>query len=477
MRIILVLGAIALPLAACETIEDPGTPPSLQLQTEPAPEESILDEITPPNDLLAGGEVGRPVALPSETVGDYRFHDHRAAVATRGFLNDIHAAIAACDRAAYDLARDRWLNHRYERGAQETSIPGLHDGIADSAAERAQDAAELEQMYRERPRFPVPCPPQTAMADPAWESGHWVLASAGWGWADLPATGIGFQRPDGEPERFALETADDFDTGRIGFEWAGLYPGVVLGVEYGEGDASSAGEVPAGTNIDTGVVYGALSPSGSSGINIGDRGSQNATDSEFDYWHLKAKVFLPGGRPGFRPFAYADYLRSETRHDLSYFYEGGGGFVFLVQQDRIQTLEEQAFGAGLGVLFSQQFSERWAWHALGSIGGLFRDTELRSWEHNQSNFGPMSDRDFVIERHRSDDGFGMTGTLAVGLEYRLTPRVSLGAGAHVTTLDEVGAIFNPSSGDQVFFDGLETGLTRGRASTWGAQAAIRIKLN
>jgi hypothetical protein len=312
----------------------------------------------------------------------------------------------------------------------------------------------------------------------AFLEGGFFLAQGGVGETDLPTTGIGFQRPSGQPERFAEETAGTFDTRRIGVEWLGPVGGnpIGLGLEYGQGDARTAGEVPAGTGIETGIVYGALSPAGSSGINVGDRGSQNTTDSEFDYWHFKLKSFLPMGGPRFRPFVYANYLRVETRHDMSYHYEGtGGGFVFKVEQDRMQTLEESYFGGGVGFVFSQPLSDRAAFHAVASVGGLFRNSDLTSREHNRSNFGPASDRDFMIDRDLSDDGVSATGSLAIAVEYAVTPRVSLGVGAHVTTISEVGAIFNPSSGDQVFFDGLETSLTGGDALTHGVQIGARFR--
>ncbi|HYC73212.1 hypothetical protein [Brevundimonas sp.] len=324
----------------------------------------------------------------------YRFHDHRAADASGRFLTDLDAAIAVCDEAAYNAARERWLARTYDAEAQARRSTAFDAAHADSAAKREQDAAELERLYRERPRYPRPCPPQTAAGPFQSFGGKWAMVTAGRGATELPTTGIGFQRPSGEDERLALETAYRFDTRRLGVEasfgWAGLSPSVI-GLEYGEGDSSTMGEAPAGTGIETGIVFNALSPSGSSGYNVGDRGSQNTTMSEFDYWHLYAKGFLPGDGP----------IR----------------------------------------------------------------LELSSREHNQANFGPMSDRDFRIERERSADVFGVTGTFALGVEHALTQRLSLGFGGHITTLEEVGAVYNPQSGDEAFFEGREVDLASGRATT------------
>ncbi|MBX9460075.1 MAG: hypothetical protein KL785_01920 [Brevundimonas sp.] len=129
--------------------------------------------------------------------------------------------------------------------------------------------------------------------------------TAGWAAIELPTTGIGFQRPYGGDERFALETADRIDVQRIGaeasFDWNGGYP-MVAGLEYGEGGDTIMGEVPAGTGIDTGVVFNALSPAGSSGFNVGDRGSQNMTDTDLEYWHVVRQGLpsFPRTGPAFR---------------------------------------------------------------------------------------------------------------------------------------------------------------------------------
>lgn len=476
MRKILLLGAAILPLAACESfgIQDPGMdPPSLRMQSELPPEESILDEIEPPTDLLSGGEAGRPPPPPSQQSRGYRFHDHRAADASDHFLTDLDAAIAICDRAAYDAARDRWLAQSYEADAQARRSTAFDAAYADSAPKREQDAAELARMYRERPRYPVPCPRETASY-----GSNWGMLTAGWATIELPTTGIGFKRPLGGDESFALETSDKIDVDRLGvegsFDWSGLYP-TLVGLEYGEGDGRTAGEVPAGGDIDTGSVFNALSPAGMSGMFVGNRGSLSVTGTELEYWHVYGKAFLPLEGP-VRPFIYADFLHSETRHDMSFLFEGViGGSTYHVEQDRMQTVTDRSIGGGVGVLFSASLADRWRVHALGSIGGLFRESELRSREHNQANFGPMSDRDFWIERDRKADGFGVTGTLAIGVEYSLTERLSLGFGGHITTLEEVGAVYNPESGDDVFFDGREVDLTSGRATSWGGQIALRYQ--
>src|SRR3546814_6499808 len=97
-------------------------------------------------------------------------------------------------------------------------------------------------------------------------------------------------------------------------------------------------------------------------------------------------------------------------------------------------------------------------------------TDLTSVERNLCNFCPASDRDFIIAIDDSDDGFGFHGEVGAALELRLSPAVSLFVGGSADYWSSVGAIFNPSSGDEVFFDG----LNRSEEHTSELQSLMRI---
>ena len=89
------------------------------------------------------------------------------------------------------------------------------------------------------------------------------------------------------------------------------------------------------------------------------------------------------------------------------------------------------------------------------------------------------DDDFELRFDEEDEG--VSGAFAVGgyVEYQLTPRVSIGAGIDGAYLTSVGAVVNPSSGDEVFFDGLTTRLgvapARRAASASDAKSTCAVR--
>src|SRR3546814_7146589 len=91
------------------------------------------------------------------------------------------------------------------------------------------------------------------------------------------------------------------------------------------------------------------------------------------------------------------------------------------------------------------------------------------------NFCPASDRDFIIAIDDSDDGFGFHCEVGAALELRLSPAVSLFVGGSADYWSSVGAIFNPSSGDEVFFDGLNTALRTEDVWPWRAGGGLIVR--
>src|SRR5690606_1485504 len=140
----LLCGAASLILGGCGFFDDltGRDPPSLILQTGPADEtrESILDELTPTRDLLM-----QHADLEPNVVGPYSFHDRWPADIPQRFLSDLGRAIAECDRAAYDQARENWINQRYDPGHQGRSVS---EAINDRERE---DLQNLIRVYNERP--------------------------------------------------------------------------------------------------------------------------------------------------------------------------------------------------------------------------------------------------------------------------------------------------------------------------------------
>lgn len=278
-------------------------------------------------------------------------------------------------------------------------------------------------------------------------------------------------------------------SGLLGFSAADIH--FRLGVHYGEGDASNSFAIPAGGGVDAGVVNGDNAPSGSSGI-IAPFGLTGAT-------RIKARTL--GGRidvglaslagrakteedaaptPHDRVilgYSYFDYAHIERDHRLSAAASGvSGGFTFNFAQQRDQEIREDRFGAGLGIRGAIPIGPTVLAHFDLAAGGYYRSTDLSSTEHDTSNFGPASDRDFRIDIKDSDDGFGVDVELRAAMELLVSPRVSVLALGGAGYQSRAGSIFNPHSGDQVFFDGLHTALATDSTWSWQAGAGIRILL-
>jgi hypothetical protein len=152
-----------------------------------------------------------------------------------------------------------------------------------------------------------------------------------------------------------------------------------------------------------------------------------------------------------------------------------GGFAFAFSQDRMQELAESSFEAGLRGSVSIPIVPALAARGDASGGLYYRQTDLRSVERNMSNFGPLDDRDFTIDMRQSDNGFGFHGSLGVGLSLDLGGDVTLGLGGAVEYRSDIGAIFNPSSGDQVFFDGRSTELTTSHVWSRSVRFGVRLR--
>ena len=295
------------------------------------------------------------------------------------------------------------------------------------------------------------------------------------GLGDLDAStwaGTGFQRAGGEPETFAGRNADAIRMRMLGVvlfplayrEWL-----ISASALHGEGDERSTGRVPDGTGIDTGFVYGDFSPGGSTGLNIADRGLDWVSETDVAILNLKLKAVWQASSP-VTWFLFADYLNTRRRYD-----SGAMAEVFgeILTQERNQKLTDEFAGGGVGLQFEQRagpvFIGGWA------SGGLFhRSSELTAWERNVCALCGVQDADFTLNFDESDDGLTWIAAAGLFAAVPLSETVSIGVGVDATYFDEVGAVFNPSSGDQVFVDGLSTGLTTTDATIYNFRLGLRV---
>lgn len=306
-----------------------------------------------------------------------------------------------------------------------------------------------------------------------------VLMGIGAGRTRLPETGIGFARPSGGgAERFAGAGPVHLDTmtAAISLLMFSSHGWSLLGgASYTWGDEQRGFDVPFGGD-DTGFVYGGLSPEGSSGLNAGDLGSSGVNGIDLETWTFEAKAIGPsrpvGARGEFRPFAFASYTRGDRRHSGSIAIDAFGQTL---TQRRDQGLNDDIFGVGFGGLYRYDLGGGGGLNLYGAAGLQHRSSELRSVEMVDCALCGGQDTLFDLRFDETDDA--LTYSLAAGLkwDFPVTDKVSLSLGADAAYLDEVGAVFNPQSGDQVFFEGRTTSLESGHAWTWniGFGAIVR----
>lgn len=320
--------------------------------------------------------------------------------------------------------------------------------------------------------------PDASLGGPIIRDKLWIWGN--YGRADVPTTGIGVQR-DGPlgtaPEEFAGTT-----DGRINSYGGGIaltLGSLTFAFDYAEGDGDTVFDIPANTGIDSGIVYGQLSPEGSSGI-ITPFGLQGQTRVEYTEWSLKASMPFHQGTLGeksrFVLSGFTRYTHSERdyRQSATYSGTGGNGFVFRFDQTRDQSVNDDIFELGIkGQLVCDWGGGVHPWISA-LAGGYYYDSSLNSMEVNSNNFSAPGDRNFRVDISDSRDGLGFHGSVGAGLSFDVAPNISLGLGGSYDYRSKAGSIFNPNSGDQVFFDGLTTELRTSDIWSWRIGAGVRL---
>ncbi|MGP1352530.1 MAG: hypothetical protein ACTS1Z_04345 [Parasphingopyxis sp.] len=481
--------------------------------------EPIVPEDDEPED-----ESGEPATEPAEPLPPSAPINERWSQAAREYAQ----ALADCDqeRARLWLERMRALVAERRRIAEAAEAAGEFGTVDPEDARRRLEAARNGLRYAEErfgQCFPVPediLPPEDEDGGGTPDSGgtpdtpdttpedsngdasigpgteiilnnprlrdRWLLNDPenifrfSWSRADFPESenGIGFRR-DGligaAPEEFAQGAPEGFwfFGGEVSIE---TVFGALFG-SYHEGDAARAFDIPAGA-ADTGIVYGDLSPGGSSGIAT-PFGVSGDIAVEFSEFEIGGEIDLfdnrkPGG--GFAIGIGFSYTASERSYaGLAGGSGSVGGPVLQFSQERMQEIEEDYFrfyGHAEAALPAGPFII----YPSGHIGLFYRDTRLRSAERNMNSFSLPADRDFMIEIDRDDDGIGFQGGAGVTIGLPLSDTVLIGVGGAIEYRSDAGAIFNPNSGDQVFFDGLSTDLTSGDRFDARLSIEARVRL-
>ncbi|HMO76061.1 MAG TPA: hypothetical protein PKD99_14805 [Sphingopyxis sp.] len=396
----------------------------------------------------------------------------------------VRVAGERCDPAAYQAAKDRLL--------------GLLDALIAAEPDEERSQALIRERDEVRRLMPPICDPEESILDeiedarpprrprglPSLQEEAYLPVEfwLGLDETDTPQTGIGVTRdgPSGSaPETDAGLTRDKVRTvgvgGSLGFPLGGTR--ATVSASYNWGDGGTAFDVAPISGGFNGAVNGALSPSGSSGIGAGSAALAGETRVDLSQFRLRADVTVLEPQPGNRIFFTFDYFREVRSHELSLTGTvSSGGSVIQFDQQRDQRIRDNAFGAGIGGEVRVPLGPALSARIEASAGGYHLNSDLHAIERNTSNFGPAADRDFTIATDEEDSGFGMAAEARVKLEYAVSPRFLIFAGGGASYRSRVGAIFNPNSGDQVFFEGLRTGLRTEDAWSWRLRAGFVVKL-
>lgn len=322
----------------------------------------------------------------------------------------------------------------------------------------------------------------------------------GFGQARVPQASGGFEEQGGE-EVAAGTSPRGIDyfrlAGFIEFN-AGSLP-LRFGASYGEGSGSSVFDVPSGTR--SGVVNGAESPNGSTGISAFEGVGGTARVERRDI--TVAGSVQIAGRGGIVPVFElglygggawneswfeeresfptqllfgASFWTSYTFSESDYGVRAGasgttsGGFSFAFEQDRAFEIREHLFGAGLAGGIAIPLAPRVTAHGGGSVGVFYRDSRLELTEVNTLNFGSDAPG-FSIELEDEDKRALFRGDLGAGVSVALGDDVALTIGGSASWFSNLAAPFAPEDGDAVL-DGVIAGL--GRDDAWIYQGTIGI---
>ncbi|MEP2988433.1 MAG: Plug domain-containing protein [Parasphingorhabdus sp.] len=290
-------------------------------------------------------------------------------------------------------------------------------------------------------------------------------------------TGIGFKSTGPGTETFAGTAPDRVDSFSVGGTLSAKVSDTITisgYYSYSEGDARSDFDIPAGGSIDVGNVYGGFSPSGSTGLNIGNRGLSGFNESDLSLHELKFSATHPLATEG--PFTSSATLfinalfmdrnyRSETNANV---------FGTPITQRRDQKVKDSLIGLG-GILNGRlQMADGVAATGSFASGIYYRDTDMRSLELNDCGLCPPADQNFSLNFEESDSGVSFAGTIAAGLEFDVTSTMKFTIGADAGYATDLGEIFNPSSGDQVLA-GETTRL--GKTNVWRWRGSIGLGLD
>ena len=361
------------------------------------------------------------------------------------------AAIGACDRAAFQAAKNRVLEALGQLISRDPNDQWLL----------------LERRRIEGLQFPNPCPPVETGYIPGGglpmveEDLQW-MAELGpvYRRFEIPPVNYGFLR-DG-PSGAAPETPAGFSEERVDMF------GFVLGVKaprigsfsfgYGEGSVSGSFQIPVlGNGGASGIVNTDQAPSTSTGVtgNFGTTGVTDVAIQTFEgVYRYHFSDVPPVGwtaepRISLNPFVGVTGVYRDRDHQalLEIVTTLGSGFQVQVSQQLDQEVTEHELGALLGLDATAQLGSNVRVDLRAEAGLYHFDFDLHSLETRTQNIGPTSDQSFTNLIEDGESGIGYSGSLQIGLTVAIDPRFELFAAGRANFFSERARVFNPFSGD------------------------------
>jgi hypothetical protein len=274
-----------------------------------------------------------------------------------------------------------------------------------------------------------------------------------------------------------------------------FWPGVDLRYDfsYFDGDAHNTGQVQLGTD-PVGWLYHDRAPNGSTGLGLGPSGMDVRTETDFRRYKLGLTLWDPDYGDGQGLIGNLD-AGGSLRGSLGGYGGpkiGGGVGVFwqrfetdqrswlmspafgdLLSSRFHQELTEDQFGLGGMVKLSVPLTGSASVFAKGGGAVIYRRADLDGKQWNRCDLCGPDEQLFVADSNDQDSGFTWAGNVALGLEVRLAPQLSVGAIGRYLYYRDTAEIVNPVQGDANLYR--PTHLDDRRAHGWQAGLGINYQ--
>ena len=221
-----------------------------------------------------------------------------------------------------------------------------------------------------------------------------------------------------------------------------------------KGDSTALFSVPSGDGQNEGFVYDDFSPSGSTGINLGDNGLTGWNNARA----RTREVSIDFKRDVSNGF----FLGTQARYQWNSFdtdsFASTEVFGFTFSQHRVQFFDRDLYDISLQAGWQAPDNSPFDFTigAFAGIGGTNADLQVTT--QNTCPLCPAADQNFTQNIFDEYDAthfrYGITGSISVDI----VPDVGLFADGTWERVTNQPFVFNPGSGNDLFLDNRGTGL-------------------